>query len=142
MAIKIKPMTNIVEKWSSRAQGAGQAYSDGIDNPRVPQAQAALAAEGAYEQGVQAAIGRKAFGKGVVKNAGKWAQNAKAKGAGRFGPGVSMAKPAFQAGLQPFLNTLSGLDLPPRGPKGDPSNVNRVVAVNTALRAQKMAGGA
>jgi hypothetical protein len=42
--------------------------------------------------------------------------------------------------VQPYLDTLKGMELPPRRPKGDPGNQARANAVASRLRAQKVGG--
>jgi hypothetical protein len=37
------------------------------------------------------------------------------------------------------LDVIANTVLPPRGPKGDPRNLDRVKAITTALRAKKLA---
>jgi hypothetical protein len=41
----------------------------------------------------------------------------------------------YSNGIQPYLQLLSTLNLPPRAPKGDPANLQRVAAVTSAERA-------
>lgn len=135
----IKSLDRIGEKWSRVTQNATQDYTAGIDNPRTDWATATKAAEKNYDSAVQAAIGRKSFGKGVTKaGTGKWQQNARDKGAPRFAQGVSVARPSYEEGFAPYRAVIAGLNLPARGPKGDPANIARVTAVTTALRAEKL----
>lgn len=135
----IKSLDRIGEKWSRVTQAATQDYTAGIDNPRTDWAQAALKAEPNFIAGVQAAISRKSFGKGVTKaGTAKWQQNARDKGAPRFAQGVQVARPAYEEGFAPYRQVIANLNLPPRGPKGDASNINRVTAVTQALRAEKL----
>jgi hypothetical protein len=43
----------------------------------------------------------------------------------------------YQEGVQPYLDTIAATVLPPRFPKGDPRNLERVKAITTALRKRK-----
>lgn len=139
MAINIKPLATIVTKYVQRASGAGQAYTDGINNPKRDWAASTAASATSWAAGVQGAITDGRFVSGV-NNAGdaKWATKATTVGATRYPGGITAGQGAYQAGIQPFLQALSTLTLPPRGPKGDPANINRVTAVNTALRNLKL----
>lgn len=137
--MNVKSLDRIGEKWSRVTQAATQDYQQGIDNPRTDWATAAKAAEKNFAAGIQAAISRGAFGKGVTKaGTAKWQQNARDKGAPRFSQGVSVARSTYEEGFAPYRAVLAALNLPPRGPKGDPANIQRVSAVTTALRAEKM----
>lgn len=136
----VKPLGATAEKWNRRASSAGTEYSEGIASPRRPWAAATQAAESSFEQGVQAAIGRKAFGKGVSRAGdAKWRERAETLGSGRFASGVSASQDEYSKGFQKYHAVLSGLNLPPRGAKGSPANLQRVAAVATALRNAKTA---
>ena len=136
---QIKSSTAAASKWKRRSETAQGEYEEGVRSPRTGWAQATAASEKAYEAGVQAAIGRKAFGAGV-KNAGdtKWQQNALAKGPARYTQGVGLAENAYEAGFAPYRQVISNLNLPARGPKGDPTNIQRVAAVAKALHDAKL----
>lgn len=139
MAINIKPLASIVTKYVQRASAAGQAYIDGVNNPKQDWAQSTAASAQSWAAGVQAAITDGRFVNGV-NSAGdaKWAQKSTSIGAQRYPSGVTAGQQAYSTGIQPFLQALSALNLPPRGPKGDPANTNRVTAVDTALRNLKL----
>lgn len=135
MAINIKPIATIVQKYVQRASAAGQAYTDGINSPRQPWAASTTAAANTWSAGVQAAITDGRFVKGV-NNAGDalWSQRSTTLGAQRYPGGITAGQQKYSNNLQPFLQALSTLNLPPRMPKGDPGNLQRVAAVDTALR--------
>lgn len=136
---KIKDTARIAAKWKRRAESAGPEYEEGVRNPRADWATQTAAAESNYEQGVQASISRKAFGKGVRKaGTEKWQKNALEKGPSRFATGVALAQDNYETGFAPFQATIASLQLPPRGPKGDPKNIARVAAIAKALHAKKL----
>lgn len=138
----IKDMARIVEKWKRVSAGAGEEYRVGIENPKTDWAGATKAAEPQYEAGLQAAMGRKAFGKGVTKaGTGKWQSMSLAKGPGRWSEGIGLAGDAYETGFAPYRQIISGLTLPARGRKGDPKNIARVAAVAKALHDAKIARG-
>ena len=130
----IKSLDKIASKFVRVASGSAESYREGVSNPRVSWSAAARAAEPNYDQGVTAAIGRKAYGKGVTK-AGDQKQllAAAGKGATRFGPGAAEAGPAYQAGFAPYHSAIGALILPPRRARRDPSNLQRVTAIATRL---------
>lgn len=138
MAIKVKDAAASAKKFVARGQAAGQDYADGVRSAG-PSWQAATAASGdTWAQGVQAAVSRGAFVKGVNDSGGdRYQAKASGIGAQRFGPGIAQAGPDWQKGTQPYLDTLANLTLPPRRPKGDPGNWARAQAVGDALRKKK-----
>jgi len=126
------------EKWARVTQGRTQDYQTGIQNPRAPWAASAAAAEDRYKAGVTEAAAQGRFGKGV-KAAGDaaWQAGALNKGPARFAEGVAIGQPAYEQGFAPFADVIRSVNLPPRGPKGDPRNLARVAAITTALRQRK-----
>ena len=141
MAIKVKPAAEAVRKFTQRGAAAAADYQAGVQAAAQDwQTNTAGSAEN-YAAGVQDAIGRGAFAKGVAKAGGsKYAQKAGTIGARRFPEGVREAGPDFEAGVTPYLQTIAALTLPPRRPKGDPANFARVQAVGEALRRRKLGG--
>ncbi|MGH9492613.1 MAG: hypothetical protein ACRD2K_03850 [Terriglobales bacterium] len=141
MPIRLKPTAQIVDKYVRQAAGATADYKSGVQTPKRDQAEAAAASADSYAQGVQAAIADNRFQTGVqAAGTAKWTRKAAGVGADRYAGGVQAAKTDYQSGVEPYLQTISGLDLPPRRPRGDPGNIQRVQAVNAALRARKVAG--
>mgnify|MGYP001107752269 CR=1 FL=1 len=139
---QIKDISSIAAKWSRRASTAGVEYEQGVRSPRRPWAAATKAAEAAYERGVQAAIARKGFGKGVSKAGDtKWQENAIAKGPSRFAEGVAHAEPAYATGFAPYASVIASTVLPERGPRGDPKNIMRVQVIAKALHDKKIGMG-
>ena len=139
MAITTKSIDQIAKKWSDRAQAAAPDYQSGVEGTQKDWAANTANADQAWRTGVTQAAGRGAFTKGVrAAGTEKWRAGASSKGAQRYGPGVSVAQPDFQAGFQPFLSTIQSLTLPTRQAKGSPSNYDRSRAVGTALHAKKV----
>lgn len=135
----IKDSSVIAAKWKRRASTAGAEYEEGVRNPRKDWATETANAEKAYEEGLANSIQRKAFGKGVKKaGTSKWQDAAIEKGPRRFTEGVNLAENSYEEGFAPFRATIANLTLPPRGPKGDPKNINRVAAVASALHKKKL----
>ena len=135
----IKSMDRITDKWKRVAAGAGEEYRVGIENPRTDWATATKNAESSYDAGVQAAIARKAFSKGVGKaGTAKWQAMALAKGPGRWSEGINLSGDAYRSGFEPYARVIAGLTLPVRGRKGDPKNIARVAAIAKALHDEKI----
>lgn len=141
--MRVKSMASITEKWQRVTGQRASDYQAGVENPRVAWDAATKAAEASYEQGVQAAIAKKRFGKGVTA-AGADACRAGCitKGVARWPTGVAVAGPAFEKGFGPFRTALEGVVLTPRRARRDPSNLTRVAQVCQAMvRVAEAAGG-
>lgn len=135
----VKPMNQIVDKWSRRASQAAADYAAGVKAPRKSWAQAAAEAKEAQAAGVQAAIAAGSFEKGIAAAGdAKWSRNAQTKGASRFGPGVAAAKNDYATAFAPFAAVIQGVQLAPRGAKGDPRNYDNVRAIGEALHEAKV----
>jgi hypothetical protein len=133
-------MARIQQKWVDASSIAQGAYEFGVNNPRTDWGLATAAAEANYTKGVQSAIQRGAFGKGVkAAGAQKWKDNALRKGATRFAEGVRLSTDAYAKGFQPYADVIARTSLPARGPKGDPGNINRVAVMAKALHDAKLA---
>lgn len=139
---QIKTTDRIAEKWARVTPQRSQDYTDGIENPRRPWAEASAAAEDTYKAGVTAAAGKGRYGKGI-RAAGndKWQRRSREKGPQRFSEGVQLAQADYQAGFAPFADTIRSTALPPRYPKGDPRNYARVQAIGTALANKRVGSG-
>ncbi len=126
-------------KWVQRATGAARDYATGVQQPRVSWSQATAASESAYEAGVQDAIGRKAFSKGVTKAGDStWLQGITTKGVQRYAPGVQAAQAKYEANFAPYRQVIEATNLPPRGRRGDPANLERVRVLDVALHNQRV----
>jgi len=140
MAILIKPIDKIVAKWKSKAGAASGDYADGINFPGRDQGEAAAAAKDTWVQGVTAGGVADRFATRARESSAKWKKNAIAVGGSRYTQGVANAADEFGKGIGPALQTISGLNLPARQPKGSPANLDRVRIVNEALRKMKVGG--
>lgn len=139
---QIKSVGSIAEKWSRVTPQRAQDYAQGVRSPRRSWAQGASDASDAWAQGIQEAVSDNRYEKGV-SNAGdqKWQRKATTVGAQRFGPGVQAAKADYQQGFAPYVSVIEGTNLPPRGPKGDPRNYDRVRLMGEALHEAKVGSG-
>lgn len=134
----VKSTAATAAKWARVTPQRQEDYQIGVQNPRTPWAQAAGAASDRYKTAVTEAAGRGAYAKGVAAAGDqRWQAKALAKGPTRFAEGVALSAPDYQAGVQPYLETIAATQLPPRFAKGDPRNVQRVAAIAAALRKRK-----
>ena len=138
---KIKSASEIAEKWSRVTPGRSTDYAEGVRAPKVDWKSATMAAEDNWSQGVAQAAANKSFSRGVGRvGSEKWQRKALEIGAGRWGPGVSAARDDYESGFAPYQQVIAATALPPRGPKGDPRNIERVTKLAMALHAKKVSG--
>lgn len=138
--VAIRSTREIAEKWSSVTPTRTAFYEAGVKAPKKDWARATFAAEDVYKQAVIRAANEGRFGKGVNKaGTEKWQRKSIDIGAGRWGPGVSVAAPDFEAGFAPYRDAIEKITLKPRFPKGDPRNFDRVRQIGDALHALKLA---
>ncbi len=137
----IKSLARISAKWATVTPARQAEYTEGVENPKVDWAKAPLEAADAQAKGVQAAITAKRFAKGVAKaGTPKWKKKTLQKGPGRWAEGVSLSQADYEAGFAPYREVIANTILPPRGPKGDPANINRVAVIAKALHERKLRG--
>jgi hypothetical protein len=135
----IKPLDRIVSKWANMSAAATEEYRLGIENPRVSWNTATRAAEKNFTQGVQAAIAAGRFGKRVAATPdSKWRDGALTKGVPRWSQGIAASQANYEAGFGPYHAIIKNTNLPARGPKGDPANIQRVAVLDKALRDEKL----
>jgi len=135
---KVRSASAIADKWARVTPARAADYESGVRAPTKDWATETKGAEARYEAGVQAAMGRKAFGKGVDKaGSGKWQKKSVELGIPRWGAGVSAAKEDYSKGFAPYRDVIERTTLPPRGAKGSPQNIDRVRVLAMALHAQK-----
>jgi len=130
----VKSLDKISSKWAEVSQRSQGAYEDGVRNPRKDWEKNTVAAANSYAAGVQAAVSDGRFKKGVTKagNA-KWQQAAISKGPARWAEGIRLSQSAYERGFAPYRTVIENITLPPRGPVGDPANINRVKVISEAL---------
>lgn len=140
----IKPTAEIAEKWERVTPSRVPDYEAGVRRPRRSWEDATTEAADAYAQGVTAAIAENRF-EGGVRAAGdrKWQEKTLQKGPGRWAEGVRISGVDYASGFDPYRDEIERIVLPPRGPRGDPRNIERVRIIADALHALKirLAGG-
>jgi len=132
--VNVADLNQSADKFERRASQAGQDYEQGVQNTSdSEQQQATLNAAGAWESGVQQAINNGSFESGVSNPNKSWQQAALETGSSRFTQGASQAGDTWASAFSTFADTLEGLNLQPRGARGDPANYDRSRAVGEAL---------
>ena len=136
---EIKALTAIKDKWTRVTPGRTEDYKLGIKNPKRDWATEAKAAKDTYKAGVDAAHAKNLYAKGIEKaGSKKWEDRALTKGPGRFAEGVYIAGDDYVKGFQPYHEAIARATLPPRFPKRDPRNLERVRAIVNALIEEKV----
>lgn len=139
---KIRALDQIARKWGEVTPQRASEYIEGVKAPKEDWKAATLGAEKNYELGIQTALANKQFAKGVGRSStGNWQSKAVEKGGARFGPGVSAGVGDYNSGFAAYRDVIANTSLPPRYPKGDPRNIERVRVMAKALRDKKVAGG-
>lgn len=134
----MKSASQSAQKFVERASAASGDYVSGAEQTTKDQSALAVAAAPIYAQAVQAAISKGSYAKGLQKS-GKsgWLAGVRAKGGERFAGGVSASMQKYATNSAPFDTARSAASSLPRGLKGSETNLARVKAVVTALRAAK-----
>jgi hypothetical protein len=135
---EVKNMARIKEKWTRVTPQRTEDFKLGVQNPRRDWEKAAVAAKESHKAAMAAASATDAFAKGVAKaGAGKWQARALQKGPGRFAEGVMVGGDDYEKGFSPFRDEIEKTPLPPRFPRRDPRNLQRVGAIDVALAKKK-----
>lgn len=131
---RTKSAAAIAEKWSRVAPTRQADYESGVKDPGVDWQRATEAGRESYEAGVQEAIQRGAFQKGVsAAGTDKWRAKTADVGAGRWTGGIRAASTDYEQAMGPVVQVIERTVLPPRGPRGDPRNFQRAEAMGRAL---------
>lgn len=130
----IKPLGEIVEKWTGRVSISGPEFEAGVRSPKRDWASSAMAANDSWKAGVQDAVSRNAFFAGVrAAGTPKWQERTLTIGVPRWVPGVAAAGPEYEKGFAPFHAALAALTLPPRYARNDPRNYARTIKIGEVL---------
>jgi len=140
MAIPIKDSATAADKWSRASAAATKDYEQGVSSTQKNWAQNTKAAEGNWQVGVQNAVSKKTFGKGVEKAGhATWRDQTLSKGVARWSQGITASQDRYVKGFEPYRQTIAGLNLPARSERGNPNNIQRVAAIAKALHDKKLA---
>lgn len=140
MAVKTKSLAEVVSKWGDVTPGRSAYYEKGAVGAGSDWEKGATAAVQSYKAGVSAANIGALFTGGIKRaGAGKYDRKVKDIGVARFGPGVQAARSDFEQGVSPMLDTIAGLTLSARAPRGSESNLTRVREIAVALNKKRLA---
>lgn len=138
--IPVKSSEVAARKFSDRASGASTEYGENAQAAAETWNRNTAASADTFHMAVTAAGVKERFRRGVQKaGAAKYARKVADVGQARYAPGVAAAVDDYKSGVEPFLQTIAGLTLSQRKPKGDPANYRRVEEVGKALNAKKLA---
>jgi len=141
MPIKMRPPETLGDRWKNRASAAAPDYQFGVSNPLNDWQANALAAKDAWRQGVTDAASRDAYGKGVAKTpTAFWQKRALELGVPRYPDGITKSVDVYLTNWKPYYDALTKIELPPRGARGDPKNLERVRVIVQTLRNVKTGG--
>lgn len=135
MAIRMKDIGTLSQKFVTRAGAATNDYSDGVKVAGPDWEQKTKAAAGTWKQAITEVAGTDRFERGVADaGAAKFTQKASTLGAQRYAPGVQASANDWSKGFAPYHQALQGMDLPPRAPRGSPQNsqISQAVAMRLA----------
>lgn len=140
MAIKVKPLADVVKKWVDVTPLRSAYYESEASVAGADWEKGATAAAAAYKAGISAPNIEKMFTGGVKRaGAAKYERKVKDVGVARFGPGVIAAQADFSTGVEPMLAAIAGITLPARAPRGSLSNYARVQAIGVELNKKRLA---
>jgi len=135
---EIKAIGRIKEKWTRVTPLRTEDYKIGVQSPRRDWEKSAVAAKESHKAAMATAAATDAFAKGISKAGSvKWQARALQKGPGRFAEGVMVGGDDYEKGFAPFRDEIEKTVLPPRFPKRDPRNIQRVSTIATALGKKK-----
>jgi len=135
----VPDLARVAAKWALNAGQATGSYTDGVQNPKADWQRATLAAAENYKQAITKSVADNRFQKGVQRTTtDEQIQASVQKGSERFSQGVALGGPNFAEGIAPVLAVIAGTQLPPRKPKGDVANIQRVAALAAAQHAAKL----
>lgn len=133
-AIAVKDAGSLAIKYAGRARAAAGDYKSGVEGAGAAWEQGAGNAEQAYKDGVNDAMTRSAFSKGVrASGAAHYVKRASELGGARYAQGIDAGKDRWAQNTAPVLQVIAGLNLPPKGARRSPQNMERANMVATAL---------
>ncbi|KKN22375.1 hypothetical protein LCGC14_0915670 [marine sediment metagenome] len=139
-ALKVKPIDASATKWMDNASRSAEAFATEAEASAEAWARNTAAAADTFHQAISAPGIKERFRRGVTRaGAQKFARKIRDVARDRFAPGVTAALADYKAGAEPYLQTIAGLTLSSRKPRGDPANYRRVEEVGKALNAKRLA---
>jgi len=141
MAIKIKPIADIAEKYSRVTPMREADFKAGVSDTTVDWETPTTAAAESWADGVQSAITNGSFSRGVAESGtAKWRRKVTGPGVARWGAGVRDGAVDYKDGYAPYRDIVAGLTLSPRYKRGDPRNYVRSQEVGMPQHDKKVSG--
>lgn len=139
-AISVVPIDEATTLWEQNASRSAEVMARRAEASAEEWARNTQASGDNWHQAVSAAGAKTRFLRGAAKaGAQKFARKIREVAATRYPQGITAAVTDYREGVAPYLQTLAGLNLPARRPRGDPGNIRRVEAVTSALHNKRMA---
>jgi len=140
MPLKVKPVSTAAEKWDNNAAHAADSYAVEAQAASGVWEANALAGKENYQKAITAP-GIADRQNGGIRRAGaaKYARKIVDVAKDRFSGGIHAAKADYIERVTPFLDTIAGLSLSKRAPRGDIANYKRVEEVGKALSTKRLA---
>jgi hypothetical protein len=136
---EIKNIRMIRDKWQRVTPQRTEDYKIGVQAPKRSWSDSALKQKETWKAAITAAAQAGLYERGISRTGDDgWKNQALAKGPSRFAEGVMISADKYEERFQPYADTIAKTTLPPRMPKGDPRNIERVKAIADALRKQKV----
>jgi len=138
----MKPASDAVKKWKVNAVNGAAFYIEGAEKTSKSQSRNAIAAKEVMKQALQASFAKDSYAKGLTSSGDDgWLTGIREKGAINFatGIGTKTAEDKYVLNSGKFDAARQAADKLPRGLRGSATNMARVQAVVTALRAVKTA---
>jgi len=131
---RVRETAVLAEKWARRAGAAAPDYEQGVRNPKNDWQQQTLAASQAWRTAIQQAVQENRWENAVRQTpTQEWQRKAAEKGPQRYAQGVQLARDEWARAWDPYRQVIESVQLPPRGPRGDPNNIQRVARIAQAL---------
>ena len=138
--IKVKALAEVIKKWAANSAGAQTYYEAGVKTAGADWLAGAGASGPAFKAGVSAGNIQQLFEGGIRKaGAEKYTRKAVEVGPGRYSSGVAAGQKDYSDGVNPMLETIAGLTLSTRGPRGSAANIQRVSQIADALHKKRLA---
>ena len=139
----MKSAQAVAQKFVNRASGASGDYVEGAKTTSKDQNARAIASAEVHKQATLQALNEGRFAAGL-RRAGKdsWLNGVEKKGGIRYGDGVANSQEKYAVNSGRYDSARGAAESIPRGVKGSPANLQRVSAVVTALRKQKVGASA
>lgn len=139
--IVVPPVDVVVQRWVTGCERNRDRYEEGVKNPKRDWKTQTLNAKNAYYQALDLIRQNRTWEKGVqAVDTAYWQSRTLELGVPRWLPGVQASQGKYANKMQRVLSILQSIQLPDRGPRGDPRNLERVRVIDEALHKAKVEG--